>query len=520
MIVAVRKRQADARETEVAPSQWTGRGNARCPGRVPVDRTGLSEAIVRELGERFVSELRQVGPELVAADLDGIEQRLQEVSRRVLGRVVEAVVTTIAAGQPVERPSCGGCQQTMRTVDPARPRALQGLVGEYRVRRAYVVCDRCGHGVAPLDERLGLGPGALSPGLARVACRVGIEVGFGSAVDLLQETLRVDMAPESVRRVTEGIGAVAEAEQQAAITLAQAGQAPAPDPGEATPTALVVEVDGVHVHAGGDWHEMKVGLVAPLGPATRTVKETGRVALTLGRQSACAGFETAALFWYRVYVAACQRGLGGSAVALVVVLGDGAGWIWSYAWQFLGRRGVEVVEIVDIFHAWGHLWTVANAVFGTGTARASAWVEPLKRDLLDTGPAPILAALAALTPAASDPDVGADLDADAAEEVRKALGYFTDHAARMEYPRFVARQLPIGSGAIESTCKTLIQAREKQAGMRWSHDGAQVVASLRALHRSGRWDRFWQSHPQRRRPPSVPRPPDSLSAPPPDTRAA
>jgi hypothetical protein len=119
------------------------------------------------------------------------------------------------------------------------------------------------------------------------------------------------------------------------MTQAQAGQPPPPDAGEVVPTALVVEVDGVHVHAGGDWHEMKVGLVAPLGPATRTVKETGRVALTLGRQSACAGFETAALFWYRVYVAACQRGLGGPELALVVVLGDGAGWIWKYAWQFL-----------------------------------------------------------------------------------------------------------------------------------------------------------------------------------------
>jgi hypothetical protein len=484
-----------------------------------VDRAELSEAIVRELGELFVSELRQAGPELVASDLDGIEQRLQEVSRRVLGRVVEAVVTTIAAGQAVERPTCGVCQQTMRAVDPARPRALQGLVGDYRVRRAYFVCDRCGRGVAPLDERLGLGPGALSPGLARVACRVGIEEGFGSAADLLHETLRVDVATEAVRRVTEGIGAVAEAEQQVMIAQAQAGQPPPADI-EPAPAALVVEVDGVHVHAGGDWHEMKVGLVAPLGPATRTVKETGRVALTLGRQSACAGFETAALFWYRVSVAACQRGLMAPELALVVVLGDGADWIWRYAWQCLGRHGVEVVEIVDIFHAWGHLWKVANAVFGAGTARASAWVEPLKGDLLDTGPAPILAALAALSPAASDTDLGPDLDSDAAEEVRKAIGYFTDHAARMDYPSFVARQLPIGSGGVESACKTLIQAREKHVGMRWSHDGAQVVASLQALHRSGRWDRFWQTHPQRRRPPIAPRPPASASAPHPNTRAA
>jgi hypothetical protein len=485
-----------------------------------VDRAELSEAIVRELGELFVSELRQAGPAVVASDLDGIERRLQELSRRVLGRVVEAVVTTIAAGQPVERPTCGTGQQAMRTVDPARPRALQGLVGDYRVRRAYVVCDRCGHGVAPLDERLGIGPGALSPGLARVVCRVGIEMGFGSAADLVDETLRVNVATEAVRRVTEGIGAVAEADEQALMAQAQVGQPPPPDTSEGTPAALVVEVDGVHVHAGGDWHEMKIGLVAPLGPATRTVKETGRIALTLGRQSACAGFETAALFWYRVYVAACQRGLGGPELALVVVLGDGADWIWRYAWQFLGRRGVDVVEIVDIFHAWGHLWKVANALFGAGTARASAWVEPLKGDLLDTGPAPILAALAALSPAASDPDLGPNLDSDAAEEVRKAIGYFTDHAARMDYPSFVARQLPIGSGGVESACKTLIQAREKQAGMRWSHAGAQVVASLRALHRSGRWDRFWQTHPHRRRPPIASRPPASPSAPPLDTRAA
>jgi len=469
-----------------------------------MDRTALSEAIVRELGELFESELQQAGPGLVAADLDGIERGLQELSRRVLGRVVEAVVATIAAGQPVERPTCGRCQQPMRVVDRARPRALQGLVGDYRLRRAYVVCDRCGQGVAPLDDRLGLGAGALSPGLARVACRVGIEDGFGTAADVLQETLRVNVATEAVRRVTEGIGTVAEAEQQAAITRAQAGQAPAPDPDEAAPTALVVEVDGVHVHAGGDWHEMKVGLVAPLGPTTRTVKETGRVALTLGRQSACAGFETAALFWYRVYVAACQRGLGTPGLALVVVLGDGADWIWRYARQFLGRRGVEVVEIVDVFHAWGHLWTVGNAVFGAGTPQAAAWVEPLKIRLLTAGPAPILAALRALTPAATRDT--------AAEELRKAQGYFTDHAARMDYPGFVARQLPIGSGAIESTCKTLIQAREKQAGMRWSHDGAQVVASLRALHRSGRWDHFWRTHPQRRRPPIVPRQPSSPSS--------
>jgi hypothetical protein len=65
----------------------------------------------------------------------------------------------------------------------------------------------------------------------------------------------------------------------------------------------------------------------------------------------------------------------------------------------------------------------------------------------------------------------------------------------------VAQQLPIGSGAIESMCKSLIEEREKGAGMRWTEPGAQAVARLRALHRSGDWTAFWQWHPLRSRAP-------------------
>ena len=81
--------------------------------------------------------------------------------------------------------------------------------------------------------------------------------------------------------------------------------------------------------------------------------------------------------------------------ALVVVLGDGADWIWHAAARFLALRGVELVEIVDIYHAWEHLWTVANAVFGSGSAAAAAWVAPLKRRLEQDGVAPVLTALTA-----------------------------------------------------------------------------------------------------------------------------
>lgn len=468
-----------------------------------MDRPTLSALIIREIGAMFMAELGQMGPALLESDLDGIEQHLQDLGRRVMGAVVEGVVDTLAAEPLGEPPSCPTCRRPMRRVDPSRPRNLQGLVGDYTVRRPYYACATCRHGLAPLDERLGLGPGALSPGLARVACRLGIEDSFGEAVDALGETLRVDVAREAMRRITEGIGAVAEAEEQAAMAKAQTGRDPLPqDAVQALPqgAGLLIEVDGAQVHLDDDWHEVKVGLAAPLGSTTTIDPDSGRETLTMGPASYCAGFESAETFWWRVYVEACRQGLGSVQLALIVVLGDGAEWIWHYAARFLAIGHAEIVEIVDIYHAWEHLGTVAATVFGQGTAAAHAWLEPLKQQLLAQGVAPVLTALGHLTP--SDPD--------AADEVRKAIGYFTTHQARMDYPRFIARHLPIGSGAVESACKTLIEEREKGAGMRWTKEDAQAVASLRALWRSERWTAFWHSHPQRRRPKVFPRPPNPI----------
>jgi len=170
-----------------------------------------------------------------------------------------------------------------------------------------------------------------------------------------------------------------------------------------------------------------------------------------------------------------------------VVLGDGAHWIWERARAFLALPGVEVGEIVDIYHAYSYLWAVGNALYGAGSPRAAAWVEPLTDQLYLHGAAPVRAALAALTPTTEE----------ALHARTDAQTYVTRNVARMDYPRFVAPQLPIGSGAVESACTCLGEARLKQAGMRWGTPGSQAIASLRAVQRSGRWAAFWQTHPDR-----------------------
>ena len=61
------------------------------------------------------------------------------------------------------------------------------------------------------------------------------------------------------------------------------------------------------------------------------------------------------------------------------------------------------------------------------------------------------------------------------------IGYFKRNRERMHYDEYKAKGLHIGSGIAESACKSLVQARLKQSGMRWSPEGAAAMLQLRRL---------------------------------------
>ena len=79
------------------------------------------------------------------------------------------------------------------------------------------------------------------------------------------------------------------------------------------------------------------------------------------------------------------------------------------------------------------------------------------------------------------------------EQWQKVQEYFGNNLHRMEYPEYEAQGWQIGSGVVESACKTVVGQRLKLAGMRWGEGGADAVCHLRALFRSeaSQWDAFW-----------------------------
>jgi len=425
--------------------------------------------------------------------LGAIEVLVQRLLRLVGGCLVEGLGQARLAVLEQVRPCCAGCGQAMRRVG-VRARDLVGLVGDARLARPYYHCPACGVGSAPLDEAWGLDSGMLTPGLARVVCRDGLEAPFGQGASLVAEHLGVALDEALVRRVTERLGRLADADQ------AERSRWPAP-PEQPVPATLAVELDGGLVHLREAWHELKVGRVAPLGPTLADDAASGDRHLALGPSCYCAGLESANEFWPRLLREARRAGLG-QGVKRVVVLADGAEWIWLQARCQLAFSGVEVVEILDFYHASQHLAQAATAVYGAQSEVGRRWLDTQCHRLRHHGAAPVLAALAGLR--ARD-DAGAEV-------LRRVRAYVETHAARMNYPAFRERLLPIGSGAIESTVKNLIQQRQTLAGMRWTGAGAHAVANMRALHRSlGRWAAFWQTMPLRRAqllfaPPACPRP--------------
>ena len=83
-----------------------------------------------------------------------------------------------------------------------------------------------------------------------------------------------------------------------------------------------------------------------------------------------------------------------------------------------------------------------------------------------------------------------------AEGVWHTITYIFHNRRRMDYERYRREGYPIGSGSVESACKVVVEARLKQAGMRWSRKGAQAMLALRSMLLSGRWDEVWSSsHP-------------------------
>jgi hypothetical protein len=416
------------------------------------------EEMIRRLKEEIGKLLEERLP-LKGSTIDEIERVTEELGQEIERRIEESVTRQEGRGYvgsyaPCE---CGG--KAMYKKDYAKD--WQTLHTRLVIPRAYYYCKSCGKGFAPLDEVLGLDRGATSLRVRDKIARVAAMAPFGRGAGELKALCNVSLSAKTFERIAETIGESIEAEVASFEKHVLSGLADIPD---AAPERLYVTIDGVTVPLVGSWKESKVGAVYET-----FVDKDGNVQARDVEHVATMGSSEA--IGDRVYALAFRRGV--EKAKEVVVLADGGRWIWKQARD----NFPEATQILDFYHASEHLAEIARAWYGSESPNANKWLEKRKTDFLEGRFERVMNSIRAWHPT----------DAEHLELRRENIGYFTRNSKRMHYDQYLDRGLHIGSGIAESACKCLVQARLKQAGMRWSPDGAASILQLR---------RLWLDNPQ------------------------
>ena len=418
--------------------------------------------------------------------------RLEREVKAEFAPLMRARLTERIAAEDATRggsaPTCDGCGR--KTAARGRvTTSLRSQFGELSLRPAVYRCAPCRRQVRPMWQWLGVETGRLTGALARLVALLGVVVPYELAAQLCTELLGIEICAMTVWREVQRLGAACEQYQQQSMRhFNDPNREAAPSP-QSPPDAVVLAPDGcalgMQVRSTrrrrvddkplpplppveeGQFREVKTGVL--LLPDERIETSPGRRSVVRRVLVTCMG-DADQLFARLSAKLVELNWLGDKTV--VVIVGDGAEWIWNRAKLFVNR-----CEILDFWHAVEKAWEFARLQYGSESRHADKFIHRLATDLRAGRVTDVIARLKQHK--TSSPE--------AREKLQSLIGYYTDHQSRMRYDEYLRRGYGIGSGAVESAHKQVVHARLRQAGMRFSERGAINLLALRVLLLNGQW---------------------------------
>ena len=382
-------------------------------------------------------------------------------------------------------PLCPVCGTKLMRLTHGHERTLQTRFGPIRLRRSRGWCRRCQAWCFAADHALGIDTGGTaSPAVQEMAALLGSKMPLTEASAVLQRLTGVELPRATLDREAQRQGERAEELRETldAAMKTAAGARAQNQVATSSPFTLVLEIDAWNIRERDAWGQSARRRARGLEPprwhwvygATcfrldqRVRKGQRAIILSRGTVMTRAGLDA---LREQLWAEAMRHGL--AQAARVLVLADGAVWIWN----LVTDRFEKAVERLDLFHAKEHLWAVARALHPEEEEAAAKWVQPLLKDLEKDRGEQVLATLESLMEG---------LRQAAREAVEKEIHYFGANLARMKYKDGKRRGEPLGSGAIESTCRQY-QCRFKRPGQFWSQAGDEALLCLETFWRNGRW---------------------------------
>jgi len=422
--------------------------------------------------------------EVTPQSFERVERRLESLARGLARLLLEYITNNT---ESTERPEAINREHQTFTPNRRTWQTMETRVGPIQYRRWIFQTEYSGVScVAPLDLRLGLIGGRVSPGVAHKLGRLAADLPQQPALQQLEEQFGVQLSVEAYRRIMGRLSNEIRylhdevATKQLLDWIAEARKSSGKHE-----VLLLVGRDGVHVPMRESWKEAacstltvfdrnrkRLGTVY-LGemPQAKQVTMTERLTKMLTDVLKANGLQPLKLryvtdagsvprSYFRKVLSPMKHPLSGKPLQ----------WSWG----------------VDFFHACEYVSLLANALFGVGTAESQRWYREQRHSLRhdQDGIKKVLARAAqnkrrhGLQGSESD--------------YQRARDYLRRYRAHMDYAARKEAGDPIGSGVTEAACKVIFNQRMKQSGMRWKRRSGQWIVDLRTACRSGIWDRIWK----------------------------
>jgi len=331
----------------------------------------------------------------------------QEYRPQMLARLQQKV-NAVAEQASAAVPACGQCGQQMGYND-SRVVSWLASWGRLHVSVSRYRCPPCKQERRPLLDLLDVEPGRICGSLARLLALLAAVAPYELAARLAGLLLGVKISAMGVWRVAQRLGEAA-ANYSEALGQYHADSRSEGAAVEGAPPVVVLGVDGCVLgmqvrtqrrrRVGeqalpalpppekGQFREVKTSVI--LSPAERVETSPGRRSLVRRFLVTCLG--DADEIFRRLYGQVRELGWVG-AETMVVIVGDGAEWIWNRANMFVRR-----CEILDFWHAPEHAWDFARLRYGEGSQQADAWVHGIAEDLRAGKVQEVIAGLKRLRP--------------------------------------------------------------------------------------------------------------------------
>jgi hypothetical protein len=324
----------------------------------------------------------------------------------------------------------------------------------------------------------------FSPGLRRMMAMTGAELCFDKARNMIRNLAGIEVTDKDVERIAEAIGADIARKEEQDMASAMADELKTSNE---APPILYIAPDGTGVPVLKRETEGRKGKSADGIARTREVKlgaiftqtskdKKGRPVRDPFSTSYVGKIENAEDFGKRLYAEAQKRGLVNAK--RIVVIGDGATWLWNLADLHFGKA----IQILDYYHASEHLCGLAQILYPEDELGRKRWSKPLLDYLWNGKIEKVLAKLCSL-----------NLKGKKKEMMENTIKYFENNKNRMRYDKYREMKLFIGSGVVEAGCKSVIGQRLKQSGMHWTVRGANSIIALRCCVESGNFESYWES---------------------------